>query len=289
MVTDNLHLTEKEIQLLSAYLDGEVSEKERAAASVLLASHPMASRFLDDLRNLKSLLHTLPQRPLPRRYTLTRQEALAASPGWMVRGLRILSSVSAAALVVVLALDLLGPFAASTPEAMLKGAPMEEMAASEMMAAPSTADTAGPVVIFQMGARGMGGGGGEGGGEGGGGASPQGKPQTQPGVILPDISISMGEPLPQAGVMAEEAIEMETDAAQPKQDGDTGPILGVRPYDQRGQIITDGVVPGPLQHATQDQEIRFSTFRILEIAFFLLSIFSVLAALLIQRRKRAAR
>jgi hypothetical protein len=285
MVTDKLHLTEKEVQLLSAYLDGEVSEKERAAASVLLASHPSASRFLDDLRNLKSLLHTLPQRPLPRRYTLTRQEALAASPGWMVRGLRLLSGVSAAALAVILTLDLLGPFTASPPEAMLKGAPMEEMAASEMMAAPSTADTAGPVVIFQMGARGMGGGG----GEGGGGGSPQGEPQVQPGVILPDISIRMGEPLPQVGVMAEDALEMETDAAQPKQDDDTGPILGVRPYDQRGQIITDGVVPGTLQHATPEQEIRFSTFRILEIAFFLLSIFSVLAALLIQRRKRAAR
>mgnify|MGYP000906075040 CR=1 FL=1 len=284
-MTDNLHLTEKEVQLLSAFLDGEVSEKERAAASALLASHPAASRFLDDLRNLKSLLHMLPERPLPRRSTLTRQEALAASPGWMLRGLRLLSSMSAAALVVVLALDLLGPFAASAPETMLKSAPMEEMAASELMAAPSTADTAAPVVIIQMGARGMGGGG----GEGGGGASPQGNPQAQPGLILPDISIRMGEPLPQAGVISQEALEMETDTAQREQDGDTGPILGVRPPDQRGQILTDGVVPATLQHATPEQEISFSTFRILEIAFFLLSLLSALAALLIRRRKRAAR
>ena len=57
-------MSEPSDQLISAYLDGEVSAEERAAVERLLAQSEPARRLLDELRSLQSDLHALPQEKL---------------------------------------------------------------------------------------------------------------------------------------------------------------------------------------------------------------------------------
>lgn len=302
-MSDNLHLTEKEIQLLSAYLDGETTEQERAKAAALLATVPNASRFFENLRNLKSLLRLLPVRKVPRNYILTRQEAAAMAPGWVFKGLRVISGISAAALAAVLAFDFLVPFRAAAPTAMLESAPMEAMVAEEAiptqqmekaMAEDVDEEMAvemeeeGEPLVFSYQARpqGMGiGGGGGGGGEG------MPAVPSQPGLILPDISIKLGDALPQEDAVAEEipeALEMEAAPAMEEREGDAGPILGVRPSEEQGQI-TKADIPAPLPHAEQPQPSRMPSYLVLEVALLAVALSSALAAVLIRRRRRTAR
>gem|GEM_PF-4705779 len=54
-----------EDELLSAYLDGEVTEAERAAVVARLARDPAARALLEELQALSSALHTLPRDPAP--------------------------------------------------------------------------------------------------------------------------------------------------------------------------------------------------------------------------------
>ena len=51
-------------ELLSAYLDGELTADEQAEAERLLASSPAARQLLDELRALSATLQSLPQQKL---------------------------------------------------------------------------------------------------------------------------------------------------------------------------------------------------------------------------------
>jgi negative regulator of sigma E activity len=53
-----------ENELLSAYLDGELSADEQARVDRLLAENPSARQFLDELRSLRSMLQSLPKQTL---------------------------------------------------------------------------------------------------------------------------------------------------------------------------------------------------------------------------------
>ena len=178
------HLTEKDIDLLSAYLDGELTEREKAVVSGLLASLPDAGRKLEGMRMVQSVLHLLPIKKVPHHFTLTRQQAQAAKPGWAFNALRLASGVAMAALAVVLAYDYLMPVRA-LPAAKQMDSFAEE-APLAMEAAPAAA-AEGELPVFTWWpakAYGMGG--------GGGAAGPDGPAQPQ-GLILPDISLAPGK------------------------------------------------------------------------------------------------
>ncbi len=53
-----------ENELLSAYLDGELTAAERAEVERLLAANPAARQLLDELRTLRATLRALPPRKL---------------------------------------------------------------------------------------------------------------------------------------------------------------------------------------------------------------------------------
>lgn len=52
---------EEELEQLSAYLDGELSERERAGVERLIAQDPRAARLLNELRRTSHLLRSLPR------------------------------------------------------------------------------------------------------------------------------------------------------------------------------------------------------------------------------------
>ncbi len=287
---ENLHLTKKQIKLLSAYLDDQLSKKERQKVETLFSANPHAVQYLENLRKLKSLLRMLPARKVPHQYILTRQEVENNSYGWVAKGFGILSGVSAVALAVVLAFDLLMPLPTTSQFLRQENAKLEESPAMESLAAPESdlesisPEPGNPTIFsFQPAPQGYGLGGGD---------NLDGELADMPGMILPDISINEGETIPNLSATLtqadEDALEMESGETYAKSQVDAGPILGVRPLEQQGQIIAKEI-PKPIQQVNPSQtKSRLSKIG-LEIGLLSLTIISALAAVVIHRRRRIKR
>ena len=67
-------------ELLSAYLDGQVSEQTRQELEARFASDPRAAHDLGRLRQVKLLLSELPREPLPRAFTLSEAQVGSRRP-----------------------------------------------------------------------------------------------------------------------------------------------------------------------------------------------------------------
>lgn len=63
----------REIEHLSSYLDGQLSESESKRLETRLASDAELVSVLNDLRAARGILRKLPKRKAPRNFTLTRQ------------------------------------------------------------------------------------------------------------------------------------------------------------------------------------------------------------------------
>ncbi len=63
----------REIECLSAYLDGQLNASEATKLESRLASDPELVSVLSDLRAARGMLQRLPKRKAPRNFTLTRQ------------------------------------------------------------------------------------------------------------------------------------------------------------------------------------------------------------------------
>ena len=94
-------------ELLSAWLDGQVSPAERGAVEAAIAADPAVRARAADLRATVALLHTLPQ-PAPRRtFILTPEQAATIRPvrvPWITRLFPAVAAVSAVAAVLCLVL-----------------------------------------------------------------------------------------------------------------------------------------------------------------------------------------
>jgi len=284
-----MNLKEKERTLLSAYLDGELSEKDRARVSLKIATSPEAAHYVESLRGMKSLLRLLPQQKVPHNYTLTRLEAQSGRPGWVFNLLRIVSGVTAAALAAVLAFDFLLPFqqvpmASRVAEDMV----METMPAEE--SAPKSAEVSEPAILnwYPSSPPGYGIGGGGGGGEG--------VPELPQGAILPDLAMGPGGQIPQPAAGAPEgellesaeaplAMEAEESMDAEGQQSGTGPILGVQPKELQGQTVGGEVVVMEIEQV-EPQPAREIPYRVIEIALFVVSLAAAVVAIILRRRKR---
>ncbi len=141
-------------ELLSAYLDGQVSSTERAAVEAAIATDPAVRARLNDLRATVTLLRALPQ-PAPRRtFILTPEQAAAIRPRrvpLLTRLFPAIAAVSAVAAVLCLMLiagDLVtGGFGAkqATPPARsaieVASSAVPATAAPAIPAAPTAAPT----------------------------------------------------------------------------------------------------------------------------------------------------
>ena len=66
-------MNQRDVELLSSYLDGELKPSDSARLEARFNSEPELVSVLDDLRGARSLLRRLPQRRAPRNFTLTRK------------------------------------------------------------------------------------------------------------------------------------------------------------------------------------------------------------------------
>jgi hypothetical protein len=184
-------LAARDVELLSAYLDQELNERERTKLEARLKSQPELQAGLEELRHTRLMLRSLPRRKAPRNFTL-RPEMVPAR-----RRLPVLFPVfrlSSAMAGLLLVLALVGQAVISrtglpASPALQNAAPLAAPAANGLSGQAKANDSAGalpfgsaPPMIswgtptppggFVMGmgsANGIGGGGGIGGGPGGSG------------------------------------------------------------------------------------------------------------------------
>jgi len=230
-------LSKRDILLLSVYLDDECSRKERKLTEELLQENPAASSFLNDLKSTRELIAQIPDRKVPRNFTISRSEAGIARPLNLVIALRVTSAVSALFLGLLFFYNMF-PGTGSEMVAMESAPAAEEPRAFDKEGIQEDAASA-PIIIFQGGVPqgagvGMGGGGGEPSGTG-----PDGQ------VILPDAVIDERDLASEAYLFNEtEAVPESMDSNDDAQidlieDEITSPILGIRPQAERGGFIAE--------------------------------------------------
>ncbi len=103
----------RDVELLSAYLDGELNPSEAARLETRLSSDPNLKASLEDLRQTRGLLRKLPQRRAPRNFRLTPRMAGLRPPEPRAYPVFRLATVLAGLLFVgSVALNAVTPFAA---------------------------------------------------------------------------------------------------------------------------------------------------------------------------------
>jgi len=267
-------LSTQEWQLLSAYLDDQLSKKEKRQAEQLLSSRPDCQLALEELKRLQVLLRHMPMQQVPRNFTISSEATLPVHVPKTKLLLRISSIATAALLAFTLALDylpaLLRPLAAKIPSVNQQAAEPAPVPAAEM--ALKSAEEM-PQIIYWGGMPGEGAfGKGGGGAEGmvgapvidlgyGGGMTQESVPETEllptqeemsaldeipESEAHPPAEISEMEEAPaETGMMPKIASEVQTEQqnAVPVEGQtlrESAPILGVRPKDERGQLMTSG-------------------------------------------------
>lgn len=139
----------RDVELLSAFLDNQLSTPDRNQLQKRLIEEPGLRRALDELRQTRALLRRSPRLKAPRSFALTREMVIEkATAARLVGSLRTLSLVSAVLLAVVFTGDMLGSRmgagmpAAEAPSLAAESANQAEPAEAEFAGA---ADSTGPV------------------------------------------------------------------------------------------------------------------------------------------------
>ncbi len=104
----------RDVELLSAYLDGRLNPSDAARLERRLSSDPGLKATLEDLRETRGLLRRLPQRRAPRNFRLTPKMAGIKPPeARAYPAFRFATAMAALLFVAAVALNAITPFAAS--------------------------------------------------------------------------------------------------------------------------------------------------------------------------------
>ncbi len=104
----------RDVELLSAYLDGQLSPADVVRLEARLAVDKDLKAVLDDLRPTRSLLRQLPSRRAPRNFTLTPKMAgIRPPPPRAYSALRFATALAGLLFVVSIAINGLIPLAAA--------------------------------------------------------------------------------------------------------------------------------------------------------------------------------
>jgi hypothetical protein len=143
-------MKQRDLELLSSYLDGQLSPSDSARLESRLASDRNLRAVMDDLREARSLLRRLPSRKAPRNFTLTRKMVGQNPP--MPRAysaFRFVTTLATLLLFFTVGLNFLAPQLASQAPVFGQGGgggdvetfaaevPATEAPATEAPAAPS--------------------------------------------------------------------------------------------------------------------------------------------------------
>lgn len=228
MKDERLHT--RELELLSAYLDGELRSADRQALEVRLQAEPDLREQLESFRKAKIIVGYLPRLRAPHNFTLTPEMVTVrhkkAQP--FAATLRLASALAAIMLMVSFGVEFL---ITSRP------LPSRQLAAEPMMEMAVTADEPAPLILWGVpGAGGYGGAGAEGmGGDG---------TMLDMPVMVEALPVEMEVAVEEALVPEEEpelllippGEEMESLALASGLEGDL-PILGLN-LEQGGKIIS---------------------------------------------------
>jgi len=148
---------ERRDELLSAYLDGELSAGERARLEAQLVADPALQAELDALRQTVALMRALPLVPSPRNFILPQTTPSRPRPAplarprraWAAPLLTAATAVASLLFVAVLSLDLFLPRMAGNlafaPEPQMAAeAPQETLVVQEIEAAEAVEDVSPP-------------------------------------------------------------------------------------------------------------------------------------------------
>jgi hypothetical protein len=114
----------RDVEQLSAYLDGQLSQAERSRLESRLGSNPALAAILEDLSRTRAVLRKMPRRRVPRNFTLTPKMAGLRPP--VPRSVPALSWASAVAMLLFvcsLGTGLLGRFSFGAAAPMMAAAP----------------------------------------------------------------------------------------------------------------------------------------------------------------------
>jgi len=236
-------LSSKDWELISSYLDDELTPHEKTRVEERLKSRPEYREALEGLQRTKAILHRAPVRRVPRNFTLTAAMVPPVkAPRWTFT-MQWSSAVAALVAVFVFAYQLVPGLSTGAMRTASEEAASEPSLNAIEMAAPAAAAEAegSPNIIYWGGppapitAYGKGGGGGCGApGEMCGGAADSG-PIGGGSDAIPTqfLQTPVPNPLPdlQTGPMITPA------PTQPVTG--TGPVLGVRPTEEQGKVVRD--------------------------------------------------
>lgn len=101
-------LTERDYELLSAYIDGALNESEHTALESRLQAEDDLRRELESLRATLALIQGLPTLKAPRNFTLDARQVRRSSTRWLVfPASAAFSAISAAAATILIAISAL--------------------------------------------------------------------------------------------------------------------------------------------------------------------------------------
>ncbi|GAP15500.1 hypothetical protein LARV_03289 [Longilinea arvoryzae] len=304
-------LSPKEWQLLSAYLDDQVSSTERIRIEKRLDSEDAFRQALQSLRQTRTVIRSMPRRRVPRNFTLTPEMVAVRQMPRILPVLRFSSAFAAIAAFILFGVQLLPMMAKSA------AAPTQAPAALEMSAAEAPASTEPPLIYWGTpgaeAAKGMGGGGGGFAGGMGGGAPDTifGMPNdastpsiqfeipqatSEPGIGAagePQVTMPV-EPTPYAEATAAPPMAMAPQpTATPEQPLNQAtlegnPILGLRPQDS-GKIISESTTADSVR-AVESESSRISIGSLLlpvTIGLAALALLTAIAAFVLWKKTRS--
>ena len=103
-------MNQRDLELLSSYLDGQLKPSDSARLEVRLSADPDLRAVLDDLRSARGLLRKLPLRKAPRNFTLTPKMVGKNPPlPRAYPAFRFVSALATLLLFVTLGLNFLAP------------------------------------------------------------------------------------------------------------------------------------------------------------------------------------
>ena len=280
----NKSILEHDLELLSSYLDDQLPPSEQKLVETRLESDSTYKEAFEKLRRTSLILHSLPQRPAPRNFTLSAEvnKKKVNIPSFF-QIFRFSSAVAVLGLVILLVFDFLPSFGQSVINQKLE-------VAQAPAAAPAAKSNESPMIIIwgpsQPEVLGKGGG-------GGGGDAQTGVitsntiPQlaTEPSALSSESVVPPSQTLsPQVESTLVAPLEDILAAPQIKESesaiSGTGPILGIPPSNERGRVLSILSVQ-PLTPNTE----KVSAMRISELVLGALALLTGIIAFLLHKKQ----
>ncbi|MDO9546368.1 MAG: hypothetical protein Q7J07_06425, partial [Pelolinea sp.] len=280
-------------QLLSAYIDGELSSKDKKYVERLLSENSNVLKTIEKIKKVKALLKYLPTRKVPRNFTITAQKTRRFYLPSFAGVFRYSTAVSAVLLVIVLTLDYFSLF--QTPTNQLSKASLAEKLTMVEDTGVEVGRSA-PIITWHPAypqvAEGFGYEGGGGDSSGMGGMPPQ--PLIPDSLDVPQESFSAQIPIPEAETPLIEGEQLpQVVEEQPQSDTErsaleskspvygNGPILGIRPVEEQGEIRSFVV-----QTELTIEDTQVFSFRLVKILLAGLVLVSALLTFFLRKQKK---